>query len=79
MKQQAIRFLAAAPEAAADKISAILSAIGLEPELLAHSGEEAIAAAGVNAARSGQTGKMMCFKRESDHPYTVSFTTELGL
>lgn len=36
---------------------------------------EAIAAAGVNAARSGETGKMMCFKRESDHPYTVSFTT----
>ncbi len=36
---------------------------------------EAIAAAGVNAALAGETGKMMCFKRESDKPYTVSFTT----
>ncbi len=36
---------------------------------------EAIAAAGVNAALGGETGKMMCFKRESDTPYTVSFTT----
>ncbi len=46
MKQQTIRFLAAAPECAADKISAILSAIGMEPDALLKSGEEAIAAAG---------------------------------
>ena len=29
----------------------------------------------MNAARSGETGTMMCFKRESDAPYVVSFTT----
>ncbi len=36
---------------------------------------EAIASAGVRAALDGVSGKMMCFTRESDAPYAVSFTT----
>ena len=46
MKQQTIRFMAAVPECSAERIGAILSAIGMEPEILVQSGEEAIAAAG---------------------------------
>ena len=34
---------------------------------------EAIAAAGVQAALAGESGKMMCFNRLSDDPYTVDF------
>lgn len=36
---------------------------------------EAIAAAGVNAALSGESGKMMCFKRVSNKPYTIAYET----
>lgn len=36
---------------------------------------EAIGAAGVNAALEGVTGKMMCFERVSNDPYTVAYTT----
>ncbi len=36
---------------------------------------EAIGAAGVNAALEGVTGKMMCFERVSNDPYTVTYTT----
>lgn len=36
---------------------------------------EAIACAGVNAALSGESGKMMCFERVSDNPYTIAYTT----
>ncbi len=34
-----------------------------------------IGAAGVRAALSGETGKMMCFTRVSDAPYAVEYTT----
>ena len=36
---------------------------------------EGIGAAGVNAALEGVTGKMMCFERVSNAPYTVTYTT----
>ena len=35
----------------------------------------AIGAAGVRAALDGETGKMMCFRRVSDAPYTVEYFT----